>query len=107
MPPSGYSHRQTSAISLFFQSCAEDLEREAVAAGRTPIQALEKECDDIDGAIAGTVFSPFACDVMRITRAFYARVAIMGPSDFDAFRACLPDAIETFSDELRAVHIPN
>lgn len=105
MPPSGYSSSQSAHVANFLASCAEALEAESRAFGRSADDGLRKECADIDRALAAGWDDAISEAVMRLTGAFYRTVLEAGPADFTEYQQAVEIALQRVRDSVEAVHI--
>ena len=105
MPPSGYNGQQASSIEAFLESISDALITEAQANGIGPVEALLKECKNID-AILKSDIQKYQADVLSITREFYFALLDSSPSDFDDFRRYRTAELDIVRDAILGIHVP-
>jgi len=105
MPPSGYSSKQSQLIVGFLSSCAEALAAEARAKGLSLDQALEKECADIEGALAAGWADPRSRPVLEMTGTFYRELAGHTRGDAARFMESVREVLKQFDASISAVSL--
>jgi hypothetical protein len=82
MPPSGYSPTQATHIHDFLASCGHSLVREGEDLGRSPVESLQRELENIDALRNSSLFSDVEKVLFALNGAFYELLLAQHPKTY-------------------------
>ena len=106
MPPSGYSKKQSESIVDFLKSVSDSLKMEGISFELSPIEALNKEINNINEIVVSEQFNIMSNIVLELTKWFYQRILEFNPLDYEIFIEIRDKIIVEVASDILAIHVP-